>query len=384
MANNARRRLSFVDFAPPQAWHKLIEYTQVTIAFSKLITDFTNQWAKICFLASSQLHQLVIDFRKRTETEIRGKCQLGGRMYDLWESLLLESELESQSLKKMACLMEKEICGPLGCFIINKNIQLSINKQHRRDLNEIVDKSHDIVHELQEEYARIYDESGVTPEFHRAHNSYILELTGVNSLLSKYQYHVLPQLLQGMEQSQVEIIDTACQNLQLIASLIQNYHEQRHRSFASFVVTSTTTNPNEELENYICSVNETTEGGSSTPPVHIEFESFVSPVNIRSTINSRYLSPHTTDQLIVYSAPVLQSQLVSRCKDTGERLKEIKKAKTSLAATIAKTPTKQSQPNDDQQQTEKKLLNQMSDWMKKKQQLRLLDLEESVLISQFT
>ena len=35
--------------------------------------DFTNQWAKICFLASSQLHQLVNDFRKKTENDIRGK-----------------------------------------------------------------------------------------------------------------------------------------------------------------------------------------------------------------------------------------------------------------------------------------------------------------------
>ena len=58
----------------------------------------------------------MVDFRKKTETEIRGKyvckqgchavitdpyvcvfrCHLGGMMYDLWESLLLESELESQ------------------------------------------------------------------------------------------------------------------------------------------------------------------------------------------------------------------------------------------------------------------------------------------------
>ena len=32
--------------------------------------------------------------------------------------------------------------------------------------------------------------------------------------------------------------------------------------------------------------------------------------------------------------------------------------------------------------SEKKLLNQMSDWMKKKHQLRLIELEESVLLSQ--
>jgi hypothetical protein len=41
--------------------------------FFNLVTDFTDQWAKICFVASAQLQQLVKDFRKRTEVEIRGK-----------------------------------------------------------------------------------------------------------------------------------------------------------------------------------------------------------------------------------------------------------------------------------------------------------------------
>ena len=36
MANSTRRRLSFVDFAHPQVWHKLIDYAEMTIAFTKL------------------------------------------------------------------------------------------------------------------------------------------------------------------------------------------------------------------------------------------------------------------------------------------------------------------------------------------------------------
>ncbi len=48
----------------------------------------------------------------------------------------------------MACSMEKEICGPLGSFITNRSVQLSINRQHRTDLNEILEKSHDIVKEV--------------------------------------------------------------------------------------------------------------------------------------------------------------------------------------------------------------------------------------------
>jgi hypothetical protein len=48
----------------------------------------------------------------------------------------------------MACLLEKEICVPLGSFITNKSVQLSINKHHRRDLNEILEKSHEIVQDV--------------------------------------------------------------------------------------------------------------------------------------------------------------------------------------------------------------------------------------------
>ncbi len=48
----------------------------------------------------------------------------------------------------MACLMEKEISAPLSSFITNKSIELCINKQHRSDLNEILEKTHDIVHNV--------------------------------------------------------------------------------------------------------------------------------------------------------------------------------------------------------------------------------------------
>ncbi len=44
--------------------------------------------------------------------------------------------------------MEKEICSPLASFITNKNVQLSINKQHRNDLDEILGKSHEIVQDV--------------------------------------------------------------------------------------------------------------------------------------------------------------------------------------------------------------------------------------------
>jgi hypothetical protein len=96
--------------------------------------------------------------------------------------------------------------------------------------------------------------------------------------------------------------------------------------------------------------------GSATPPVHIEFESFVPPVNKLSGYNSRsqHLSPHNTDQLIVYAAPVIQTQLSGRYKETAERLKELRKEKSILLSVVNKIPIKyhqqQQQQHEDQQQ----------------------------------
>ncbi|CAM4758221.1 unnamed protein product [Rotaria magnacalcarata] len=386
MASNSRRRLSFVDFSHPQVWHKLVEYTEVTISLAKLITDFTNQWAKICLGTSGQLQQLVNDFRKKTSSEVRGKCQLGGMMYDIWESLLLESEIEAQSLQQVACVMEQQIYGQLTNFINNKTLQLSIYKDNRRDLDEILSKGHTFVNELQNEYAEVYNTDGVTTDADVIHNEYMLELTGVNSLYAKYQHNILPELLQEMEKSQLETIDTICQNIQIIASVLQEYHEQRQSSFASFVVTSTTTNANQELETYICSIDETNDSSTLTP-VHVQFESFVSPVNSNSRIqnsgSNNNNNNNNNEQLIIYATPVIQIQLSSHCKETINRLKDIKKEKSLLLAIVnpqtSKIPVKQ---HKDQQQLDKKILDQISDLMKRKHQLRLIELEESVLLAQ--
>lgn len=52
----------------------------------------------------------------------------------------------------MACLMEKEISAPLASFLTTKTFELSTNKQHHYDLNNIVKTSHDIVQEVSEKF----------------------------------------------------------------------------------------------------------------------------------------------------------------------------------------------------------------------------------------
>ncbi len=87
----------------------------------------------------------------------------------------------------------------------------------------------------------------------------------------------------------------------------------------------------------------------SEPTVQIEFESFISPINTNSRLHT--MSSPNNEQLIVYAAPVIQMQLSSRCKETIERLKEIKKQKSLLLAVINPQPQKTSvKQHDDQQQ----------------------------------
>jgi hypothetical protein len=118
-------------------------------------------------------------------------------------------------------------------------------------------------------------------------------------------------------------------------------------------VTSTNSNPNEELENYICSMNEST-NRSSVSPVQIQFEAFISPTTNNNNNNNNVRSPSLTtsnnEQLIIYAAPVIQMQLSSKYKETIDRLREIKKDKSLLLAIVnphtSKIPIKQ---HNDQQ-----------------------------------
>jgi hypothetical protein len=110
--------------------------------------------------------------------------------------LIIFLNIYLKALKKVACAMEKQICEPLRSFRTNKTLELTIYKQQRRDFNDILEKSREIVQKVQDDYSKIYDAQGVTPNYHAAHNEYILELIGVNSLYSKYRYSILPELLQ--------------------------------------------------------------------------------------------------------------------------------------------------------------------------------------------
>jgi hypothetical protein len=91
---------------------------------------------------------------------------------------------------------------------------------------------------------------------------------------------------------------------------------------------------------------------STTPSVHIKFEPYISPItNNNNNSRSQNATSVNNEQLIIYAAPVIQMQLSSRCKETIDRLKDIKKERSVLLAVInpqtPKIPVKQ---HDNQQQ----------------------------------
>lgn len=90
----------------------------------------------------------------------------------------------------------------------------------------------------------------------------------------------------------------------------------------------------------------------ASAPASIGFQSFVSPITRSGNASSRspHLSPHHTEQLIVYAAPIIQSQITERCKETSDRLKEIKKEKSTLLTTINKPLSKSISLHEDSQQ----------------------------------
>ena len=69
-------------------------------------------------------------------------------------------------------------------------------KDQHHSFDEILTESRRMIQDVQTDYSKIYESQGVSPDYHRAHNEYVLELTGTNTLYGRYQSEILPQLLQ--------------------------------------------------------------------------------------------------------------------------------------------------------------------------------------------
>lgn len=92
--------------------------------------------------------------------------------------------------------MQKKISHPMRDFRLEKLALLKITADQHRDLDEILSDSRRMIQDVQNDYSKIYDTQGVSPDYHRLHNEYVLELAGVNTLYSRYQSEILPQILQ--------------------------------------------------------------------------------------------------------------------------------------------------------------------------------------------
>lgn len=171
MANsNPRNRFSFLDLAHPQFWTMLVEYSELTVTLAKLSSfnwfrdkilfrgklicifsdDVYDSMGKNLFLSSIATASISKWFSSKNwswtswkVSRSTGKkeencfvfvirCLSGGRMYDLWESLLLESEIESQVRQK-----RKEHLHLIFFLQVIKKISVSDGKRDQQPNGDI-------------------------------------------------------------------------------------------------------------------------------------------------------------------------------------------------------------------------------------------------------
>ncbi|XP_076037098.1 uncharacterized protein LOC143022658 [Oratosquilla oratoria] len=203
----SRRQESIQSFdAPCKMEEPIAEKLQVcsTLVIAYLVlemSDFTAQLSQIHERHAEDLQHLVETYRKRN-SELRNERPCQNQMFQAWETLLQEAEVDSQIHSDVAGTLARQVSRPLIEKTFNRKIQSRKIFIHRESFDSILSKTEEKLKKCKREYVEAYQEHCKTQSnaslaaYFDAHNAYVQQLHATNGMLQEYNNQALPAMLE--------------------------------------------------------------------------------------------------------------------------------------------------------------------------------------------
>jgi hypothetical protein len=205
-AKQAERHVSnFWDVIHLELNDSLKTHMSLTNRLSETIADFASKLGGVYEKFAGELKLLVKSFRRKNE-ELKKERYLGqGNFFSTWEAMVMEIEGEALSCLELASSLEQTVSQPMLEFAARKKAQYKKMFSYREQIDESVVKAQEVLQKRHKEYSEAWakkknldretlKENDVL-RCHNAHNSYVLQLSGVNTMTSEIHEVTLPSVL---------------------------------------------------------------------------------------------------------------------------------------------------------------------------------------------
>ncbi|ODM97941.1 F-BAR and double SH3 domains protein 1, partial [Orchesella cincta] len=170
--------------------------------FYILVSDFTQQLSQLHEQHAVQLQMLIENYRKRNAELRKERPPCNSSMFQIWETLLQEVEIDSQAHSDISASLARQVARPL----LEKTFCLKIQSRkvfaHRESFETVLSKTEALLSKAYRDYSDACMQhiqmcsNQSLAQYYEAHNAYIQQLRGTNSMLKEYHSETLPALLQ--------------------------------------------------------------------------------------------------------------------------------------------------------------------------------------------
>ncbi|XP_069188579.1 uncharacterized protein Stacl isoform X5 [Procambarus clarkii] len=197
--------ISFRDLTHPSANETLKAQNSVTFKLVKTVSDFTAQLSRIHEQHAEEIQRLVETFRKKNSELRNERPPCPNQMFQAWETLLQEVEVDSQIHSDVAGTLNRQVSRPLIEKTFYRKIQSRKVFTHRESFDTILAKTEDMLKKCRRDYSEAYQShcrsqnNASLANYFDAHNAYIQQLHATNGMLQEYHNTTLPALLEELE-----------------------------------------------------------------------------------------------------------------------------------------------------------------------------------------
>ncbi|OXA50232.1 hypothetical protein Fcan01_15232 [Folsomia candida] len=209
---------SFKDCAHPSMNENLKAHNALSFQVIRIVSDFTQQLSQLHEQHAVQLQMLVENFRKRNAELRKEKPPGSSALFQIWETLLQEVEIDSQ---------------------VHSDISGSFGRQAYRDYNDAC---------LQ----HIQGGNNATlANYYDAHNAYVQQLKGTNAMYREYHNETLPALLQELEEVYVDLVNTLSESILLGSEIVSGRAQESNRRYETLASVCRNVNGGQDLKEYV-------------------------------------------------------------------------------------------------------------------------------------
>ncbi|XP_047103337.1 uncharacterized protein LOC124722181 [Schistocerca piceifrons] len=207
------------------------------MTFSPLLSDFTQQLSQVYEQHAEELQLLVSSFRKRNAELRKERPACHSSLFQTWETLLQEVEVDSQAHADIASILGRQVARPLLERTFHRKIQSRKVFTHRESFEVILAKAEDKLAKCRQDYKNAYlsymsnPTNAAMAAYLDCHNSYVQQLHATNGMLDQYHTETLPQLLQELEDVYSDLCTTLADSVLQGAEIISSRAEEQSRRY---------------------------------------------------------------------------------------------------------------------------------------------------------